>query len=187
MASAFELVKNSIKRYNTRASNSLLNLKFEYDFDIDVACETKDDALRRCGYEFSDLEDSDDEWKMPEEILEHELKPRKTSQIALEKRRKGKINRVSQKLFHIEEKKSSIVSSYGHKTEPDETEQNEPLTKRRNRICSNNTTRAGQIAKNYRERKKNYVQVLRNRIEALEKENRTIMEEITRFKLLVQS
>ncbi|KAK2711723.1 hypothetical protein QYM36_012740 [Artemia franciscana] len=181
---ALELVKNSTKRYNTRASNSLLNLKFEYDFDIDVACETKDDALRRCGYEFSDLEDSDDEWKMPEEISEHELKARKTSQFALEKRRKGKINRVGQKLFHTEQKKSSTVSRYGHKTE---TEQNEPRTKRRNRICSNNTTRAGQIAKNYRERKKDYFEALKNRIEALEKENRMIMEEITRFEFLVQT
>ena len=79
------------------------------------------------------------------------------------------------------------MSRYSHKTEPKENEQNEPRTKRRNRICSNNTTRAGQIAKNYRERKKNYVEALRNRIEALEKENRMIMEEITRFKFLVQS
>ena len=185
MASAFELVKNSTKRYNTRASNRLLNLKFQYDFDIDEACETKDEALRRCGYEFSDIE-SDDEWKMPEEISEHQVRARKASQIALGKRRKVKMNSVGQKSLQTEERKSSIESRYNRKTKPDDSEQKEPHTKGRHRICSNSTTRGGQIAKNYRERKKNYVQTLRNRIEALEEENRMIMEEIIRFKFLVQ-
>ncbi|KAK2725241.1 hypothetical protein QYM36_001626 [Artemia franciscana] len=90
MASTLQLFETISKPYNTRASNKLLNLEFEYDFNIDAACEVE---VRRHGCEFSDLEDSDDEWKMPEEVPEHllyltSLKDRRSSQIILKKEEK---------------------------------------------------------------------------------------------------
>jgi len=90
MASALKLFETS-KPYNTRASNKLLNLKFEYDFDIDATCKVE---VRRHDCEFSDLEDSDDEWKMPEEVPEYllyltSLKDGRSSQIILKQKKKS--------------------------------------------------------------------------------------------------
>jgi hypothetical protein len=88
-------------------------------------------------------------------------------------------------LSHCEKGESSTVARNSRRRKREDNDGKAPRIKRNRSICSSSATKAGQITKNYGE-KKNNVQTLRNRIEALEIEKRMTMEEIAHFKFLVQ-